>query len=133
MTDFVPGTGTLSALYPTNAKAEQVKAEELAQRGKNWNFNPNAGATALYSDMVADETAAIRAAEKEAWILSHPEEHRLAEEDRSRVEAAAKVAADAEWQRKYDAANESQRQRDVINRQVAESWAARNASKYYSR
>ena len=123
---WLPGEGTLKSLYGSNAEEARQKAEALAERGENWNRNPNEAASSLYGAMTEKEGEAAKMAEREEWIKAHPEEFAMAEGDRLRREAKAEAEADRIWLEKYEADNAAQRARDKETRELALEWEAKN-------
>jgi hypothetical protein len=132
MAKFIPGKSTLDSLYGTTAQVENERVEALADRGKHWNSNPNPAADSLYgvSENAKAEAEADRIAK---FKQDNPEGYARWEADQLRKKTEAKAAADAEWQSKYDAANEAQRVRDEETRQRALEWEAKNRSRIFGR
>jgi len=122
---WLPGEGTLKSLYSANAEEVLRKADALAERGENWNHNPNEAARSLYGVTEKDKAAA-EAARIAKFRQDDPAGFAQWEADQHRLKAEAKTEADRVWQAKYDAANAAQRVRDQETRERALEWQEKN-------
>ena len=122
---WLPGEETLKSLYSTSTEEARQKAEALAERGENWNRNPNEAARSLYG-VTEKELAAAEAARIEKFRQDDPAGFAQWESDQAREKASAKAEADRLWQERYDADNAAQRAHDEATRQAAEEWQEKN-------